>query len=94
MGKTLIDVTSLDLTDLPDMGKSETDHSDPKQFDAAGPSLNSKDGEARNESAELRKDDELGLQPLNMDDLSALPAMPAIADHIAGLPQKHLGLDM
>ena len=93
-GKALIDVASLDLTDLPDMGKSETDYSDPKQFEADAPSLDRKSGEDREKPAELRKDDELGLRPLNMDDLSALPAMPAIADQIPGLPQKHLGLDM
>lgn len=94
VGKTLIDVASLDLTDLPDMGKSETDYSDPKQFDADTPSTDRKIGEDHEKPAELRKDDELGLRPLNMDDLSALPAMPAIADQIPGLPQKHLGLDM
>ena len=90
----LIDPKSLDLTDLPPMGKSERDYSDPNRIDADMPSLDRKDDGDREKPAELRKDDELGLRPLDMDDLSALPAMPGRDDQIPGLPQKNLSLDM
>jgi len=42
----------------------------------------------------LSKDDDLGSPALDMDDLSALPAMVGSGDQIRGLPEKNLSLDM
>jgi len=76
------------------MGKSENDYSDPKQMERDGLALDRKDDEDRQKRPETRKDDELGMRPLDMDDLSSLPAMPGHGDQLPGLPQKNLSLDM
>ena len=90
----LIDPASLDITDLPPMGASTTDYSDIKNLDGEMPSLRDGQGTDRHDVQADRKDDELGLPPLDMDDLSALPAMLGSGEQIRGLPEKNLSLDM
>ncbi len=92
--KILIDPASLDITDLPPMGASTTDYSDIKNLDGEMPSLRDGQGTDRHDVQADRKDDELGLPPLDMDDLSALPAMLGSGEQIRGLPEKNLSLDM
>mgnify|MGYP001806627767 CR=1 FL=1 len=92
--KILIDPASLDMTDLPPMGESTTDYSDMKNLDGEMPSLREAKDDDRRDARADRKDDELGLPPLDMDDLSALPAMLGSGEQIRGLPEKNLSLDM
>jgi hypothetical protein len=91
--KILIDPASLDMTDLPPMGASTTDYNDIKNLDGEMPLM--KDGHGADRDLRVdRKDDDLGLPPLDMDDLSALPAMLGSGDQIRGLPEKNLSLDI
>ena len=92
--RIIFDASLTSADDLPPMGKSENDYSDPKQMERDGLTLDRKDDEDRQKRPEARKDDELGMRPLDMDDLSSLPAMPGHGDQIPGLPQKNLSLDM
>ncbi|MET4666301.1 AAA family ATPase [Sphingomonas sp. PvP056] len=90
----LIDPASLDMTDLPPMGESTTDYSDVRNFDRDIPPIKDSDDADRHDDRPDRKDDELGMRPLDMDDLSALPAMLASNEQTRGLPEKNLSLDM
>ncbi len=90
----LIDPASLDMTDLPPMGESTTDYSDIRNLDREIPPIKDGDEADRQDSRPGQKDDELGMRPLDMDDLSALPAMLASNEQIRGLPEKNLSLDM
>ena len=92
--RIIFDASLTSADDLPPMGKSENDYSDPKQMERDGLTSDRKDDEDRQKRQETRKDDELGMRPLDMDDLSSLPAMPGHGDQIPGLPQKNLSLDM
>jgi conjugative relaxase-like TrwC/TraI family protein len=92
--KILIDPASLDITDLPPMGASTTDYSDIKNLDGEMPSIKDGQDPDRRDVQADRKDDELGMPPLDMDDLSALPAMLKSGEQIRGLPEKNLSLDM
>ncbi|MEP9403539.1 MobF family relaxase [Sphingomonas sp. VNH70] len=90
----LIDPASLAETDLPPMGESTTDYSDTKLFERDIPPLKDGDDADRHDKRTERKDDELGMRPLDMDDLSALPAMLASKEQVRELPEKNLSLDM
>lgn len=90
----LIDPASLDLTDLPAMGKSENDYSEKYEMDPDMPSMRQSGEPEKDSRVQERKDDELGLAPLDMDDLSAFPALPRQGEQIRGLPEKNLSLDM
>jgi hypothetical protein len=92
------DLDSLELSDLPPMGKSDTDYSKPE---------NGRDPERGGHESDqdygtlIGKDphdhlegDGLGIRPLHVDDLCGLPPMPGSPDQLPGLPQKHLGLDL
>jgi hypothetical protein len=92
--KILIDPASLDMTDLPPMGASTTDYSDIKNLVGEMPSMTGGQDADRRDAVGDRKDDELGMPPLDMDDLSALPAMIEAGEQMSGLPQKNLSLDM
>ena len=92
--KILIDPASLDMTDLPPMGASTIDYSDIKKPDGEMPSTPGGQDADRRDAVGDRKDDELGIRPLDMDDLSALPAMIDSGEQIRGLPQKNLSLDV
>jgi len=92
--KILIDPASLDMTDLPPMGASTTNYSDLKNVDGEMPSIKEGQDADRRDARADRKDDELGLPPPDMDDLSALPAMLGSGEQIRGLPEKNLSLDM
>lgn len=92
--KILIDPASLDMTDLPPMGASTIDYSEIKNFDGEMPLMTGGQDAERRDAVGDRKDDELGIRPLDMDDLSALPAMIESGEQIRGLPQKNLSLDM
>ena len=92
--KILIDPASLDITDLPPMGASTTDYSDVKNLDGEMPSIKDGQDADRRDACADRTDDELGMRPLAMDDLSALPAMLKSNEQIRGLPEKNLSLDM
>jgi len=92
--KILIDPASLDITDLPPMGASTTDYSDIKNLDGEMPSIKDGQDADRRDARADRRDDELGMRPLDMDDLSALPAMLKSNEQIRGLPEKNLSLDM
>ena len=90
----LIDPASLDMNDLPPMGESTTDYSGLANLDREIPPIKDVDDAERHDSRADRGDDELGMRPLDMDDLSALPAMLASNEQIRGLPEKNLSLDM
>ena len=92
--RILIDPASLDATDLPPMGASTTDYSDMKNVDGEMPQLKAERDADRPGGFADRKDDEMGLPPSDMDDLSALPAMLGSREQIHGLPGKNLSLDM
>ena len=90
----LVDPKSLDGTDLPPMGRSETDYSEKYKADPGMPS-EGRSGKASNEKpGQQRKEDDLGSRPLDTDGLSALPTMPGRGEQIRGLPEKNLSLDM
>lgn len=92
--KILIDPTSLDMTDLPPMEASTTDYSDVNNLGGEMPSIkDGVDADHSNVGAD-RKDDDLGMRPLEMDDLSALPSMLGSGNRTRGLPEKNLSLDM
>jgi hypothetical protein len=92
--RILIDPASLDMNDLPPLGESTTDYSDLVNLDREIPPIKDVDDAERHDSRADRGDDELGMRPPDMDDLSALPAMLASNEQIRGLPEKNLGLDM
>jgi conjugative relaxase-like TrwC/TraI family protein len=92
--KILINPANLDMTDLPRMGASTTDYSDGRNLDGEMPSIKDGDDADRRVVRADREDDELGMRPLDMDDLSALPAMLGSGARIRGHPEKNLSLDM
>ncbi len=83
-----------DSSDLPPMGKSDNDYSEKYKVDPDMPSMGRSEKTGEDKPRQTRKDDELGVRPLNMDDLRALPAMPGQGEQIRGLPEKNLSLDM
>lgn len=89
----LTDTAGLGIPDLPPMGISTTDYGDRDHGEGmiASPGWPDRDhGASRNG----RQDDEIGMPQLDMDDLSALPAILEAGEQIPGLPEKNLSLDM
>lgn len=90
----LIDPASLDMTDLPPMGASQNDYADMKGMEDGMPPIGTSDDAAQRDVSRPDKDDQLGLPPLDMDDLSSLPAMSDAVEQLRGIPEKNLSLDM
>ena len=90
----LIDPASLDMTDLPPVGASQNDYADMKGMEDGMPPIGTSDDAAHRDAGRPDKDDQLGLPPLDMDDLSSLPAMSDAVEQLRGIPEKNLSLDM
>lgn len=92
------DLDSLELSDLPPMGKSDTDYSkpenggDPTREDRIQ-DQDSNHGGQKNAIDPLEGDG-LGIRPSDVDDLHGLPPMPGGPKQLPGLPQKNLSLDL
>ena len=89
----LIDPAGLDMTDLPPMGVSTTDYGDRanSESEIASPGEPDRDSAI---SRNGREDDEIGMPQLDVDDLSALPAILDAAEQNQALTEKNLSLDM
>ncbi len=92
------DLDSLELSDLPPMGKSDTDYSkpenggDPTREDRIQDQDSDRGGQ-KNQIDPLEGDG-LGIRPPDVDDLHGLPRMPGGPEQLPGLPQKNLSLDL
>lgn len=92
------DLDSLELSDLPPMGKSDTDYSKPEN--GGDPTREDRiqdqdsDHGAQKNAIDPLEGDGLGIRPPDVDDLHGLPPMPGGPEQLPGLPQKNLSLDL
>lgn len=82
------------MTDLPPMGASTTGYSDTRNLKGEMRSPKDSEDTDRRDVRADRMDAQLGMRPLDMDDLSALPALFGSGEQIRGLSEKNLNLDM
>ncbi|MBF7013896.1 MobF family relaxase [Novosphingobium resinovorum] len=92
------DLDSLELSDLPPMGKSDTDYSKPEN--GGDPTREDRiqdqdsDHGGQKNAIDPLEGDGLGIRPPDVDDLHGLPPMPGGPEQLPGLPQKNLSLDL
>lgn len=89
-----IEPAALDMAELPPMGKSETDYSDKAGLETITSMRDVEDGNKENKTGAVKGEQEFGLRPLDMDDLSGLPALPGRDGSSLNLPQKQISMDM